>query len=163
MLVNTMVPIFHAQNLLHILEKKKRLELNLWISVKNIWVLFFFGGVHPVEDKTNLNFFGINWPTEVDMPLNRTQTQTWFDHVTVVSVWIQKLLTCFLYYLKAEWSYHMELSIPGLNLSCQCFGRNIWGWHPDLEVFLALIFYRLKNEIRRCNVIVSSWIFEIQK
>ena len=23
-------------------EKKKRLELNLWISVKNIWVLFFF-------------------------------------------------------------------------------------------------------------------------
>ena len=29
MLVNTMVPIFHAQNLLHILKKKKkRLELN---------------------------------------------------------------------------------------------------------------------------------------
>ena len=29
-------------------KKKKRLELNLWISVKNIWVLFFLGGGHPV-------------------------------------------------------------------------------------------------------------------
>ena len=35
MLVNIMFPIFHAQNLLHILKKKKRLELDLWISVKN--------------------------------------------------------------------------------------------------------------------------------
>ena len=36
--MNTMVPIFRAQNLLHIPKKKKeRLELN-------IWVLFFCGG-----------------------------------------------------------------------------------------------------------------------
>ena len=37
-------------------EKKKRLESNLWISVKNIWVLFFFFqvGGHPVW--TNLLF-----------------------------------------------------------------------------------------------------------
>ena len=27
-----------------------------------------------VEDKTNLTFFGIKWPTEVDMPLSKTQT-----------------------------------------------------------------------------------------
>ena len=26
-------------------EKKKRLELNLWISVKNIWILFFWVGL----------------------------------------------------------------------------------------------------------------------
>ena len=28
-----------------------------------------------VKDKTNLTFLGIKWPTEVDMPLNKTQTQ----------------------------------------------------------------------------------------
>ena len=33
-----------------------------------------------IEDKTNLTFLGIKWPTEVDMPLNKTQTKTqlWF-------------------------------------------------------------------------------------
>ena len=51
MLENILVPIFQAQNLLHILKKKKRLELNLWISVKNIWVLFFFFFGHPVVIK----------------------------------------------------------------------------------------------------------------
>ena len=28
-----------------------------------------------IEDKTNLTFLGIKWPTEFDMPLNKTQTQ----------------------------------------------------------------------------------------
>ena len=31
-----------------------------------------------IEDKTNLTLLGIKWPTEVDMPLNKTQTQFFF-------------------------------------------------------------------------------------
>ena len=30
-----------------------------------------------IEDKTNLTFFGIKWPTEVDMQLNKTWTNHW--------------------------------------------------------------------------------------
>ena len=52
-------------------EKMKRLELNLWISVKNMWVLFFFfgGGVtlyvsHSLHVSLSLNlWFSLSlWP-----------------------------------------------------------------------------------------------------
>ena len=41
-----------------------------------------------IEDKTNLTFLGIKWPTEVDMPLNKTQTcemPTWLGIETMRS------------------------------------------------------------------------------
>ena len=50
MLVNTMVPIFHAQNLLHILKKKKRKARIKFMnfSQKYMGSVFFLGGGRPV-------------------------------------------------------------------------------------------------------------------
>ena len=46
MLLNTMVPIFHAQNLLHFLKKKEKASIKFMnFSQKYMGSVFFGGGV----------------------------------------------------------------------------------------------------------------------
>ena len=75
------------------LEKIFRLPKNLTLSLKSD-IINIFTNIWPnkinnykkkknpcpktrVGDKTNLTFLDIKWPTEVDMPLNKTQILIW--------------------------------------------------------------------------------------
>ena len=57
-------------------EKTKELELNLWISDKNIWVLFFLG--HPVLPKMSEKFWSkeipLWWVPDSTLKLNNSRT-----------------------------------------------------------------------------------------
>ena len=47
---------------------------NIWPNIIKYYNKIPYPKTH-IEDKTNLTFLGIKWPTEVDMPLNKTQIQ----------------------------------------------------------------------------------------
>ena len=67
MLVNTMVPIFHAQNLLHILKKKKKARIKFMNFSQKYMGSVYWGGGNPVylldhaNKNSNISFTNVNY------------------------------------------------------------------------------------------------------
>ena len=78
MLVNIMVPIFHAQNLLHILKKEKARIKFMNFSQKYMGTVFSLG--HPVYQKFSLWY----QETENNVPHLNLQDDPWNQWILVI-------------------------------------------------------------------------------